>query len=459
MAYIGKSPGTGIRNRFIYTATAGQTTFSGTDDHNRTLSYTDAEFVDVFLNGVKLDKSDYTATSGTSIVLDEGAAVDDILEVLAFDIFSIFTGEFSQDVTVGGTQNANGNGDVAGDLTTNNINGGQIGGRRNLIINGAMTVSQRSTSVAGITSSGYKTVDRFKTNISNLGTYTQSQSTSAPNGFSNSLKMDCTIADASPAAGDYLNIATIFEGQDLQHIKKGTSDALQMTLSFWVKSAKTGTYIVEFNDTDNSRSTSQSYTILAADTWEQKVINVPADTTGTLTNDANASLEVIFWLAAGSNLTSGTLATVWESRTNANRAAGQVNLSDSDSNDWYITGVQLEVGSTATKFEHRSYGEELALCQRYFQLNTAATGKATTTTRIQMQIPHIVSMRANPTVTIKDGTSGAGDIGISARNITAVYGYVNRAPNGSSIQLTISTTNNGNVHELYADRLNFDSEL
>jgi len=117
MAYIGKTPSSGIRNRFIYTATAGQTTFSGTDDHSRTLSYTDAEFTDVFLNGVKLDKSDYTATSGTSIVLDEGAAVDDILEVLAFDTFSVFSGEFSQDVTVGGTLDANGNVDVAGDTT------------------------------------------------------------------------------------------------------------------------------------------------------------------------------------------------------------------------------------------------------------------------------------------------------------------------------------------------------
>ena len=103
MAYIGKSPGTGVRNRFIYTATAGQTTFSGSDDHSRTLSYTDPEFTDVFLNGVKLDKSDYTATSGTSIVLGSAASVDDILEVLAFDTFSVFSGEFSQDVTVGGT--------------------------------------------------------------------------------------------------------------------------------------------------------------------------------------------------------------------------------------------------------------------------------------------------------------------------------------------------------------------
>ena len=111
MAYIGKSPSNGIRNRFIYTATAGQATFSGTDDHNRTLSYTDAEFTDVFLNGVKLDKSDYTATSGTSIVLDEAAAAGDTLEVLNFDTFSVFSGEFSQDVTVGGATT------LSGDLT------------------------------------------------------------------------------------------------------------------------------------------------------------------------------------------------------------------------------------------------------------------------------------------------------------------------------------------------------
>lgn len=111
MPYIGKSPSSGIRNRFIYTATAGQTTFSGTDDHNRTLSYTDAEFTDVFLNGVKLDKSDYTATSGTSIVLDSGATVGDTLEVLGFDTFSVFSGDFSQDVTIGGSAT------VSGDLT------------------------------------------------------------------------------------------------------------------------------------------------------------------------------------------------------------------------------------------------------------------------------------------------------------------------------------------------------
>ena len=117
MAYIGKSPSSGIRNRFIYTATAGQTTFSGSDDENRTLSYTDGHFTDVYLNGVKLDKSDYTATSGTSVVLDEGAAVDDILEVVAYDTFSVFNGEFSADVTVGGTLTASGNVDVTGDLT------------------------------------------------------------------------------------------------------------------------------------------------------------------------------------------------------------------------------------------------------------------------------------------------------------------------------------------------------
>jgi hypothetical protein len=116
MAYIGKAPGVGIRNRFIFTATAGQTVFSGVDDYNLTLSYTDAQFTDVFLNGVKLDKTDYTATSGTSIVLAEAATLNDTLEVLAFDTFSVFSGEFSQDVTIGGTVTADG-GAFTGDVT------------------------------------------------------------------------------------------------------------------------------------------------------------------------------------------------------------------------------------------------------------------------------------------------------------------------------------------------------
>ena len=243
----------------------------------------------------------------------------------------------------------------------------QIGGRRNLIINGAMQVAQRGVSEPNITADGYYTADRLKTGINGLGTWTQSVENDGPDGFSKSLKMLCTSAAASPAAGNFLLLTYRFEGQDLQHLKKGTSSAESVTLSFWVKSNKTGTYTAELMDNDNSlRHIGKSFTVNSSGTWEYKTVTFEGDTTGAFDNDNNLSLYLDFWLAGGSNFTGGTLQTSWGSYVAANRAAGNVNLGDTTNNYFQITGVQLEVGETATPFEHRSYGEELALCQRYY---------------------------------------------------------------------------------------------
>ena len=240
---------------------------------------------------------------------------------------------------------------------------------RNIIINGDMSVAQRATSTASITASGYHSIDRFQTSASSIGTWTQSQSTDVPTGqgFAKSLKMDCTTADASPAASDNLIIIQKFEGQNLQYLLKGTSSAKQLTLSFWVKSNKTGTYIAGLHDRDNSRIVSKSYTISSADTWEKKTITFPADTTGAFDNDNAGSLDIQMWLAAGSDFSGGTLATTWQSQTNANRAVGQVNLADSTSNEWYITGVQLEAVQVASDFEFLPFDVQLDRCKRYFQ--------------------------------------------------------------------------------------------
>ena len=156
--------------------------------------------------------------------------------------------------------------------------------------NGNMSLAQRGTSTTGIgTSNGYFSCDRFKTGTagSNTFRFTQSQSTDVPTGqgFANSLKMDCTTADTSLASGDRIEISPRFEGQDLQYLKKGTSSAESTTLSFWVKSNKTGTYICELYDTDNTRQISKSYTISSSNTWEKKELTFAGDTTGTLTND------------------------------------------------------------------------------------------------------------------------------------------------------------------------------
>jgi hypothetical protein len=239
-------------------------------------------------------------------------------------------------------------------------------GFRNIIINGDMSIAQRGTSVASITTGGYKTLDRFQADVTNIGTWTMSQDSDVPTGqgFATSLKMDCTTADASPAAGDLLRITQRIEGQNIQYLKKGTANAVSLTLSFWVKSNKTGTYIAELFD-DNSRSISKSYTVDVTDTWEKKTITYEGDTTGTIDNDNTIGLSLHLWLAAGSTYTSGTLQTSWGAVTSANRAVGQVNLADDTANEWYITGIQLEAGTTASDFEFLPVDVNLGRCKRY----------------------------------------------------------------------------------------------
>ena len=276
---------------------------------------------------------------------------------------------------------------------------------RNIIINGGMDLAQRSTSVSSLTSSDtYKTIDRYATELGSNGTWTQSQSTDVPTGqgFAKSLKMDCT----STGSGGYLHITQRFEGRNLQYLNKGRSTAESLTLSFWVKSAKTGTYIAEFRDTDNTRNISKSYTISSADTWEKKTIVFPGDTSGGLSNDSGASLELNLWLAAGSSNTSGTLQTSWASQVSANRAVGQVNLGDSTSNDWYITGLQLEAGTSASEFEFLPHAVNLRRCQRYFEIlqdvansiNKSFMGSSYSSTRNFLTILMNEPKRATPTI-------------------------------------------------------------
>jgi hypothetical protein len=295
---------------------------------------------------------------------------------------------------------------------------------RNIIINGDMSIAQRSTSASSITSSGYHALDRHRLAISSLGTWTISQDTDVPSaqGFAKSMKFDCTTADASPSASDVMWVQHRIEGQNLQYLKKGTANAESLTLSFWVKSNKTGTYIAELEDTDNSRHIAKSYTINSASTWEKKTITFAGDTTGTLTNDNNTSLELHFYLGAGTNYTSGTLATSWASNTDANRAVGQVNLADSTSNEWYITGVQLEAGQTASEFEFLPVDVNLQRCQRYYQiLNNGVNqswGMAFNYTSNQVRGSQVLNtvMRSTPSIDQVTGTdrygffrNGAGD--------------------------------------------------
>ena len=281
-------------------------------------------------------------------------------------------------LNVDAIRSANGTGDAisltAADKTctaniTNNLS------NRNLIINGDMNIWQRGDGPHTIAYS--YSADRWERNFTLNGTdyFHIEKKTESPPGFSSSLEVSFGTAQASVTGGHYALIRQKIEAQNLQHLAYGTSSAKKMTLSFWVRSNKTGTYAVHLQQGDNSnKQVSFNYSISSADTWEKKTISIPADTSGVINNDNGEGLSVTWWLAAGTNMTSGTLRnTAWTTYAAADQAVGHnVNLADSTSNTWYITGVQLEVGDYATDFEHRKYQDELRACQRYCCVITAA---------------------------------------------------------------------------------------
>tara|TARA_B100000242_G_scaffold248923_1_gene190091 strand:+ start:2479 stop:3567 length:1089 start_codon:yes stop_codon:yes gene_type:complete len=289
--------------------------------------------------------------------------------------------------------------DLAGSADAGGITG------RNLIINGAMQVAQRGT-VTGHTS-GYGGPDRFQFDRSGAAAVTLSQDTDVPSnqGFSNSFKVDVTTADSSLAAGDYALFQHRVEAQNLQHLLYGTSDAKKVTLQFWVKSAKTGVHIVELMAHDAQYFNPQSYTIASANTWQKVTMTFDGYQSGAINNDNGIGFAINWWLAAGSTYSGGTLSSNTWHNTAANRAVGQVNVMDSTSNNFYLTGIQLEVGDTATDFEHRSFADELARCQRYYNRMNAdnaysmwGAGFTYTTSQAKINIPFPVEMRTAPSL-------------------------------------------------------------
>jgi len=284
-------------------------------------------------------------------------------------------------------------------------------GLRNIIINGDMSIAQRATSKSSL-STGFNTIDRFEILKSNDAAFTESQSTDVPTGqgFANSWKIECTTADTSLDASNYLIWRQPIEAQNLQYLKFGTSSAESITLSFWVKSTKTGTYIVSLRNMDNSRLNAQSYTISSSATWEKKTLTFAGDTSSGFNNDNGEGLRVQFSLLAGTDYTSGTLQTTWGTYAHANSAVGQVNFGDSTSNEWYITGVQLEAGTSASEFEFLPTDVNKKRCLRYYELLASGdvkvlfNGFSYTATEFRTVYHPQVPMRASPTL---DQTSGS----------------------------------------------------
>ena len=282
-----------------------------------------------------------------------------------------------------------------GEVLTNS----QIGGRRNLVINGAMNVAQRATSATGVggTNEEYPTLDRFNFTTTSAGRFTMTQTADGPTGFANCMKLDCTTVDTSISASEALILQTKFEGQDVQQLMYGSSSAQPITVSFYVKGNASATYTLEWRNEEDGRNTGKTFNVTTD--WTRVSITFAGDTAGTAVDDDNTHAFTLgIWLHGGTTFSGGTFAeNTWHATHNLRIGDSQTSFFDSTNRTFFLTGLQLEVGSVATPFEHRSYGEELALCERYFQVITDGDGFARNTTSALFGVKFQNQMRANPT--------------------------------------------------------------
>ena len=414
------------------------------------------------MSTLKVNKLRDTAGSTDAIVLDpNGGAV--LAGVTTISTARITTG-ITTSIQVGGGVTISESGIEASGIgiTCANINGGQIGGQKNKIINGNMRIAQRATSSTSITASsnGFQTIDRWTSYVNDAGTYTNTQTTVTDlPGFNISNKWEVTAADASIASNSYFLIGQTVERNNLVDLAKGTSSAKSTTLSFYVKCSITGSFGVELFDTVNTRHIAALYTIDSANTWERKVVTFPGDTTGTIVGGVAAGMNIFWWLHSGSTHNSGTLATSWAAAVNANRAVGITNLASTNGATWEITGAQFEIGDQATDFEYLDFDTQLSLCHRYYQKITGggncqgvvnSSGEA-----VRMGFPLLKPMRAAPSVTVT-GTLKCYD-GTTTRDYNAINGvYVNSAfafdfDTVSGNASGGSAMNNGNCCVLYSN--------
>jgi hypothetical protein len=309
---------------------------------------------------------------------------------------------------------------------------------KNLIHNGAMTVAQRGT--AAVTGSGgYGPSDRWQFAKSGDGQYSRNRSTTVfPDGFAYSHHIDTTTAESAVAAIEYAFVEQRMEAQNLQHLLYGNAAALTTTCSFWVRSTKTGTFCVTLLQPDGTRYFIREYTVNVTDTWEQKSVTFPGDTGGTITNDTGIGLSLLFPIVVGTD--SHGSADAWTAGTKY-ATSNQVNAADNAANEFYITGVQLEVGSVATDFEHEDYGTTLQKCRRYFDrlnIDSASAvrflaGVASTTEQADGIWQFKVEMRAAPTVT-------------STAVETFLVNYLSAAAAGTAIGFDSQTTKQTRVY-------------
>tara|TARA_R100000781_G_scaffold47605_1_gene31979 strand:- start:122 stop:1267 length:1146 start_codon:yes stop_codon:yes gene_type:complete len=344
---------------------------------------------------------------------------------------------------------------------------------RNKIINGGMIVSQRQTST---TNSQAFVVDRFKAEVTQMDELVQTleQSSDSPDGFSKSIKITTTTPESSVASNEQFRIQTKLEGQDFQDLAYGTSAAKTITISFYVKASVTGTFgFTVYRNESTPRVITAPYTITTND-WERKTITISGDTVGAaITNDNAERFRLMWGLAAGANF--NTASASWGNYSSANLLGGHVTNSLVTTNNatWQLAGVQLEVSDHATDFEHRSFGQELALCYRYYYRESIENteyfnglGKADSDgNSVDLNLKFPVTMRTTPTA-VEQAGSGTNYLirGSSTLQCTGVPTYGDATQHSATIRFTrsshgISTNNVANCGAWGASFLGFSAEL
>lgn len=313
-----------------------------------------------------------------------------------------------------------------------NLNGGQLAGTRNRIINGDMQIDQRNAGAAvTATAGGVFAVDRWRAVEDTDGTATVQQSSTAPTGFTTSLLWTVGTADSSLASTQYAVVHQRIEGLNTKDLGWGAANAQTITVSFWVRSSVTGTFPVAFRNNASDRSYVATFTISAANTWEKKTVTIPGDTSGTWLTDDSTGIKVTFGLAAGTSF--DTTAGAWAAGSYVSTSSC-TNLMATAGATFYLTGVQLELGSVATPYEQRISQQELAFCQRYF-IKSSQTIHAlspytpsSTAGDLLNNVQFPVTMRSTPTVTLGTQTPGGGaaaNINPSGFTYGGIVGAVN----------------------------------
>jgi hypothetical protein len=380
-----------VRQQF--TASAGQTTFTVSGGYAPGL-------LDVYQNGVKLvSGSDYSASNGTTVILTVGASAGDSVEVWGLALFAVA------------------NAPTLAQLYAETGDAGPVV-NRNRVINGAMEIDQRNAG-ASVSLSGATVfpLDRFAAYGNSTGTISGQRSTVAPVGFANSLLYTVTTTSSS-AAGNYAQITQLIEGANVLDFAFGTAGAKAVTVSFWVRSSITGTYgFVLANGSPITRTYVTSYTVNNANTWEYKTLTIPGDTTGTWPTSNAVGMRLAWDLGFGSTYNTATTNT-WQAGEFQGLTGG-VKISLNTGATFYLTGVQLEMGGTATAFERRNAQQELAMCQRYyFSSKTDHTyGSPGATYQSSYTVGFPVEMRAAPTMALGSPTANTN---VTSASISAV---------------------------------------